>query len=64
LLKNTSIASAFFIFEGVQAMNQLINKFGNSVIPIIAAAALAYLVLALLSSFLFGLLERAVSAGR
>jgi glutamate transport system permease protein len=64
LLKNTSIASAFFIFEGVQAMNQLINKFGNSVIPIIAAAAVGYLVLALASAFLFGLLERAVSAGR
>jgi glutamate transport system permease protein len=64
LLKNTSIASAFFVFEGVQAMNQLINKFGNSVIPIIAAAALAYLVLALISAFLFNLLERAVSAGR
>jgi len=64
LLKNTSIASAFFIFEGIQAMNQLINKFGNSVIPIIAGAAIGYLVLALLSAFLFGLLERAVSAGR
>jgi len=64
LLKNTSIASAFFVFEGVQAMNQLINAFGNSVIPIIAAAALAYLVLALISAFLFSLLERAVSAGR
>jgi glutamate transport system permease protein len=64
LLKNTSIASAFFIFEGVQAMNQLITKFGNSVLPIIAATAVGYLVLALLSAFLFGLLERAVSAGR
>lgn len=64
LLKNTSIASAFFVFEGVQSMNQLINSFGNAVIPIIAAAALGYLVLALLSSFLFGLLERAVSVGR
>jgi glutamate transport system permease protein len=64
LLKNTSIASAFFVFEGVQAMNQLINKFGNSVIPIIAAAALGYLLLALVSSFLFGLLERAVTASR
>ncbi|HEY0166390.1 MAG TPA: amino acid ABC transporter permease [Jatrophihabitans sp.] len=64
LLKNTSIASAFFVFEGVQSMNQLINSFGNAVIPIIAAAALGYLVLALLSSFLFGLLERAVAVGR
>lgn len=64
LLKNTSIASAFFIFEGIQAMNQLITKFGDAVLPIIAATAVGYLVLALLSAFLFGLLERAVSAGR
>ena len=64
LLKNTSIASAFFVFEGVQAMNQLINSYGNAVIAIIAAAALGYLVLALISAFLFNLLERAVSAGR
>jgi glutamate transport system permease protein len=64
LLKNTSIASAFFVFEGVQAMNQLINSYGNAVIPVIAAAAVGYLILALLSAFLFGLLERAVSAGR
>jgi glutamate transport system permease protein len=64
LLKNTSIASAFFVFEGVQAMNQMINAYGNAVLAIIAAAALGYLVLALVSAFLFGLLERAVSAGR
>ena len=64
LLKNTSIASAFFVFEGIQAQNQLINSFGNAVIPIVLAAALGYLVLALLSSLLFGLLERAVTAGR
>jgi glutamate transport system permease protein len=64
LLKNTSIASAFFVFEGVQAMNQMINSYGNAVIPIIAAAALGYLVLALVSAYLFSLLERAVSAGR
>ena len=64
LLKNTSIASAFFVFEAIQAQNQLINSFGNAVIPIILAAAVGYLLLALLSSFLFGLLERAVTAGR
>ena len=64
LLKNTSIASAFFVFEGVQSMNQLINAHGDAVLSIIAAAAVAYLVLALISAFLFNLLERAVSAGR
>ncbi len=63
MLKNTSIASAFFIFEGIQAMNQLIQSFGNAVIPILIAAAAGYLLLALLSSFLFGLLERAVRVG-
>lgn len=64
LLKNTSIASAFFVFEGIQSMNQLITAHGDAVLAIIAAAAVAYLVLALVSAFLFGLLERAVSAGR
>ncbi len=64
LLKNTSIASAFAVFEAIQAQNQLINSFGNAVLWILAAAALGYLLLALLSSFLFGLLERAVAAGR
>ncbi len=63
LLKNTSIASAFFVFEGIQAMNQLINSFGSAVIPILAAAAVGYLVLALVSSLLFGVLERAVRVG-
>jgi glutamate transport system permease protein len=63
MLKNTSIASAFFVFEGIQAMNQLIQSFGNAVIPILIAAAAGYLLLALLSSFLFGLLERAVRVG-
>ena len=64
LLKNTSIASAFFVFEGVQSMNQLINANGDAVLAILAAAAVAYLALALLASALFGLLERAVSVSR
>ncbi len=64
LLKNTSIASAFFVFEAIQAQNQLINSFGNAVIAILAAAAAGYLLLALLSSYLFGLLERSVTVGR
>lgn len=64
LLKNTSIASAFFVFEGVQSMNQLINANGDAVLAILAAAAVAYLGLALLASALFGLLERAVSVSR
>ncbi len=63
MLKNTSIASAFFVFEGIQAMNQLINSFGNAVVPILVAAAAGYLFLALVSSLLFGLIERAVRVG-
>ena len=64
LLKNTSIASAFFIFEATQSMGQLIERFGNAVIPIITATAFTYLALALLSSALFGRLERAVRTSR
>jgi glutamate transport system permease protein len=64
LLKNTSIAFAFGVFEGTQAMNRLINDFGDSVIYIIAAAALCYVVLALASAAFFGWLERVVTASR
>lgn len=60
LLKNTSIAYAFGVFEGTQALNQLINANGSDVIALLLAAAAIYLVLALVSSALFGLLERAV----
>ncbi len=60
LLKNTSIAYAFGVFEGTQAMNRLINDNGSDVIAIIASAALGYLVLALLSAAVFSRLERAV----
>ena len=64
LLKNTSIASAFFVFEGVQSMNQLINANGNAAVAIIAAAAVGYLALALVSSALFAQLERFATASR
>ena len=60
LLKNTSIAYAFGVFEGTQAMYQLVNANGSDVIAILLTAALIYLLLALLSAALFGLLERAV----
>ncbi len=64
LLKNTSIAYAFGVFEGTQAMNRLINDFGSSVIAIIATAALIYVVLALASSAFFSWLERVATAAR
>jgi len=64
LLKNTSIAYAFGTFEGTQAMNRLINDNGSDVIWIIATAAVIYLVLSLVSAFLFSLLERAVAVAR
>jgi glutamate transport system permease protein len=60
LLKNTSIAFAFGVFEGTQAMSKLANANGDAVISILVAAALCYLVLALLASLAFGALERAV----
>jgi len=60
LLKNTSIAYAFGVFEGTQAMNRLINDNGSDAIVIIAAAALCYLALALLSAAAFNRLERHV----
>ena len=64
LLKNTSIASAFFVFEGIQSMNQLINDFGSDTLAILGAVAVIYLVLALAVSAAFAGLERVVTASR
>ena len=64
LLKNSSIASAFFVAEGLQRTQFLVNANGQAVLWILAGAALGYLLLALIASFLFGLLERAVAVAR
>ena len=64
LLKNSSIASAFFVAEALQRTQFLINANGQAVLWILAGAALGYLLLALIASFLFSLLERAVAVAR
>jgi glutamate transport system permease protein len=64
LLKNTSIAFAFGVFEGTQAMTRLITANGSAVIYLLMTAALIYLALALIASFLFSRLERLVTASR
>ncbi len=64
LLKNSSIASAFFVAEGLQRTQSLINSNGQAVLWILAGAALGYLLLALVASLLFSLLERAVAVAR
>jgi len=64
LLKNTSIASAFFVAEALQRTQGLINANGQAVLWILAGTAVGYLVLALLASLLFGALERALAVAR
>jgi glutamate transport system permease protein len=64
LLKNSSIASAFFVAEALQRTQGLINNFGSAVLWILAGTALGYLLLALVASLLFGLLERALAVTR
>ena len=64
LLKNTSIASAFFLAEALQRTQGLINANGQAVLWILAGTAVGYLVLALIASVLFGLLERALAVAR
>jgi glutamate transport system permease protein len=64
MLKNTSIASAFFVAEALQRTQGLINANGQAVLWILAGTAVGYLLLALLASVLFGLLERAVAVAR
>lgn len=64
LLKNTSIASAFFVADALQRTQGLINANGQAVLWLLAGTAVGYLVLALLSSLLFGVLERALAVAR
>ena len=64
LLKNTSISSAFFVADALQRTQGLINNNGQAVLWVLAGAALGYLLLALMASVLFSLLERAVAVAR
>ncbi len=64
MLKNTSIASAFFVAEALQRTQGLINANGQAVLWILLGTAVGYLLLALVASLLFGLLERAVAVAR
>lgn len=64
LLKNSAIASAFFIAEALQRTSGLINANGQAVLWILAGAAAGYLLLALVISLLFSRLERAVAVVR
>ena len=64
LLKNSSIASAFFVAEALQRTQGLINTNGSAVLWILAGTALGYLLLALIASLLFGLLERSLAVTR
>lgn len=64
MLKNSSIASAFFVAEGLQRTQGLINANGQATLWLLAGAAVCYLLLALIASLLFSLLERAVAVAR
>ena len=64
MLKNTSIASAFFVAEALQRTQGLINANGQAVLWLLAGVAIGYLLLALVVSLAFGALERAVAVAR
>ncbi len=64
LLKNTSIASAFFLAEALQRTQGLINANGQATLWLLGGVAVGYLVLALVASLLFGVLERALAVAR
>ncbi len=64
LLKNTSIASAFFLAEALQRTQGLINANGQATLWLLGGVAVGYLLLALVSSLLFGVLERALAVAR
>ena len=64
MLKNTSIASAFFVAEALQRTQGLINANGQATLQLLLGVAVGYLLLALVASLLFRQLERAVAVAR
>jgi glutamate transport system permease protein len=64
LLKNTSIASAFFVADALQRTQGLINSNGQATLWLLGGVAVGYLLLALVVSLAFGALERAVAVAR
>lgn len=58
LVKNSSIAFAFGVFEATAATHTLANANASAVIPILLASALGYLILATIAAAFFEWLER------
>ena len=64
LTKNTSIAAAFSVTEATQVARRLANSFASATIPILVGTAVGYLVITLVMSGGFAVLERRVATVR
>ena len=58
LVKNTSVASAFYVFELITVGKQLANANGNAIIAILFAVSLFYLAVTIPLGLLSGRLEK------
>lgn len=64
LFKNTSVASAFGVFEAIATMTSLVNKHSSSVLWIMAATAALYILIAYVFGTLAAWFERRVEVKR
>lgn len=64
LFKNTSVASAFGVFEAIATMTSLVNEHSSAVLWIMAVTALLYVVIAYAFGTLAGWFERRVEVQR
>jgi glutamate transport system permease protein len=58
LVKNTSVASGFFVFELITVGKELANKNGDNIIPILLGISFFYLVITIPLAIVSGRLEK------
>lgn len=64
LVKNTSVAGAFFVFELFKAANTAVRDHGNAVVSLLLAVAVLYLVLTVVLGVTAARIERRVAVLR
>ena len=64
LVKNTSVAGAFFVFELFKSANTAVRDHGNAVVSLLLAVAVLYLVLTVALGVTAARIERRVAVLR
>jgi len=64
LIKNTTVAAAIGVLESAIVMKEMINRHGDSAIPIFAGFAVMFLLVTLPTGLFFGWLAKRMAVSR